>query len=83
RIHKQISLVKNNSDLKSLVLGLYRQILVNISARRVKVLRQLLGGVQAGFIVDRPKPKPEAKIANADFLYNMEYVWSVVLEPPV
>jgi energy-coupling factor transporter ATP-binding protein EcfA2 len=49
----------------------------------VKVLRQLPGGVQAGFIVDRPKFKPETKIGNADFLYNMEYVWSVVLEPPV
>lgn len=83
RIHKQISLVKNNSDLKSLVLGVYRQILVNISARRVKVLRQLPSGAQAGFIVDRPRTKPEAQIAAADFLYNMEYVWSVVLEPPV
>ncbi len=83
RIHKQISLVKNNSDLKSLVLGLYRQILVNISARRVKVLRQLPGGAQAEFIVDQPKFQAETKIPNADFLYNLEYVWSVVLEPPV
>jgi len=83
RIHKQISLVKNNSDLKSLVLGVYRQIIVNISARRVKVLRQLPSGAQAGFIVDHPKFKEETKVRNADFLYNMEYVWSVILEPPV
>lgn len=83
RIHKQISLVKNNSDLKSLVLGLYRQILVNISERRMKILRQLPSGAQAGFIFDNPKFNEEIKIKNAEFLYNMNYVWSVVLEPPV
>lgn len=83
RIHKQISLVKNNSDLKSLVLSVYRQIMVNISASRVKVLRQLPSGAQAGFIVDKPQFKEDIKIKNADFLYDMSFVWSVVLEPPV
>jgi hypothetical protein len=83
RIHKQITLVKNNYDLKSLVLETYRQILINVSDKRTKILRQLPSGAQANFILDKIDFEPQAKIKNADFLYNMYFVWSIILEPPV
>lgn len=82
RINKQMMLVKNNSDLKSLVLSLYRQILVNISDTRLKVLRQLPSGAQVGFLTDYPNIKEEAKL-NCDWIYERKFVWSTVFEPPV
>lgn len=83
RIHKQITLIKNNYDLKSLVLETYRQILINVSDKRTKILRQLPSGAQANFTLDQIDFEPQAKIKNADFLYEMYFVWSVILEPPV
>ncbi|PWJ96159.1 hypothetical protein C7380_10268 [Oceanotoga teriensis] len=83
RINKQMMVVKNNADLKSLVLSLYRQILVNINETKLKVLRQLPSGAQVGFITDNPEIKEEYKFKNAQWIYDMKFVWSTVFEPPV
>lgn len=82
RINKQMMIVKNNTDLKSLVLSVYRQILVNISDTRLKVLRQLPSGAQVGFLTDYPNIKEEVKL-DCDWLYERRFVWSTVFEPPV
>ncbi len=83
RIFKQMLLVRTNTDLKGLVLSMYRQILINVSDMRLKILRQEPGGAQVGFIVDRPEVNYKIKLNNAQWLYVMDYVWSVVFEPPV
>jgi energy-coupling factor transporter ATP-binding protein EcfA2 len=83
RIFKQMVLVRTNTDLKGLVLSLYRQILINVSDIRLKILRQEPGGAQVGFIVDRPEVDERVRIAGADFLYDMACIWSIVFEPPV
>jgi len=83
RIFKQMLLVRTNTDLKGLVLSMYRQILINVSDIRLKILRQEPGGAQVGFIVDRPVVDPRMKLNNAGWLYELEYVWSIVFEPPV
>lgn len=83
RIFKQMVLVKNNADLRSLVLSTYRQILINISDVSLKILRQEPGGAQVGFLVDNPEVLPEEKLNNAEWLYDLQFVWSAVFEPPV
>lgn len=83
RIFKQMVLVRTNTDLKSLVLSLYRQILINVSDIRLKILRQEPGGAQVGFIVDNPEVDKRARVPGADWLYGMACVWSIVFEPPV
>lgn len=82
RIFKQMVLVKTNSDLKSLVISMYRQILINISDTRLKILRQLPSGAQAGFLLDNPHVKDNVKLPS-EWLYELNYVWSIFFEPPV
>ncbi|WP_240739192.1 hypothetical protein [Marinitoga lauensis] len=75
-------LVKNNTDFKSLITNFYRQILINVSDDRLKVLRQLPSGAQVAFSIDSPNFKD--KVLNGDQnLYNIPFVWGVVFEPPV
>jgi len=83
RIYTQMMLVETNEDLRNLVLRVYREILINVSAKRLKVLRQLPCGAQAGIMVDTPKFQETAKIKNGEFLEDMKYVWNILFEPPV
>ncbi|KAF2955515.1 ATPase [Marinitoga sp. 38H-ov] len=82
KIYKEMILIKNNTDLKSLITNFYRQILINISDDRLKVLRQLPSGAQVGFSIDYPIF--EEKVLNGnESLYKTPFVWGVVFEPPV
>lgn len=82
KIYKEMILIKNNTDLKSLITNFYRQILINISDDRLKVLRQLPSAAQVAFSIDYPKF--EENILNGDdSLYKVPFVWGVVFEPPV
>lgn len=82
KIYKEMILVKNNTDFKSLVTNFYRQILINVSDDRLKVLRQLPSGAQVAFSVDTPRFKANVFNEN-ETLYNVPFVWGVVFEPPV
>ncbi|MBP7236588.1 MAG: ATPase [Petrotogaceae bacterium] len=83
RIFKQMLLVNTNSDLKNIVQSMYRQILINISDNRLKILRQVPSSAQVGFMIDKPEIKENSKIKNARWLYDMNFIWSIVFEPPV
>ncbi|AEX85171.1 ATPase [Marinitoga sp. 1135] len=82
KIYKEMILVKNNTDFKSLVTNFYRQILINVSDERLKVLRQLPSGAQVAFSVDYPQFKSEV-LNGSKSLYKTPFVWGVVFEPPV
>ncbi|GAB6189937.1 phosphoenolpyruvate carboxykinase [Marinitoga arctica] len=82
KIYKEMILVKNNTDFKSLVTNFYRQILINVSDDRLKVLRQLPSGAQVAFSIDNPDFKEDVFNGSAD-LYKIPFVWGVVFEPPV
>ncbi|SHE97195.1 hypothetical protein SAMN02745164_01520 [Marinitoga hydrogenitolerans DSM 16785] len=82
KIYKEMILVRNNTDFKSLITNFYRQILINISDDRLKVLRQLPSGAQVAFSVDNPKFKNDV-LNGKDNLYKVPFVWGVVFEPPV
>jgi len=58
RIFKQMLLVRTNTDLKGLVLSMYRQILINVSDIRLKILRQEPGGAQVGSSLTSPPWTP-------------------------
>jgi len=83
RIFKQMVLTKTNNDLRNLVLGMYSQIMVNITDMRMKILRQEPAGAQAGFIVNKLEPSEEHLILDAPWLYEIPFIWSMVFEPPV
>ncbi len=83
RIYKQMILAQANEGLRNLVLRVYREILINISDKRLKVLRQLPCGGQAAFMVDNPEFEDGNRLKNADVLYNLKYVWNMIFEPPV
>lgn len=82
KIYKEMILVKNNTDLKSLITNFYRQILINVSDDRLKVLRQLPSAAQVAFSVDNPIFK-EKVLNGSESLYNVPFTWGVVVEPPV
>ncbi|ACL69047.1 ATPase [Halothermothrix orenii] len=83
KTYKELVLVKTNEDLKNLVLRMHREILLNISDVRLKVLRQLPTGAQVGLLADKPDFKDKARVEQAPWLYELNYVWSYIFEPPV
>jgi len=83
RIFKQAVLVNTNAELRSLVLSTYRQILINISDVSLKILRQEPGGAQVSFLVDSPEIHRDVMVKKAGWLYDLDFVWSIVFEPPV
>ncbi|NUU99380.1 ATPase [Marinitoga sp. 1154] len=82
KIYKEMILVRNNTDFKSLITNFYRQILINVSDDRLKVLRQLPSGAQVAFSIDTPSFKDKV-LNGSDSLYKVPFVWGVVFEPPV
>lgn len=83
KYYKQMMLAESNSELKNLVLSTYRQILRNVSDERLKILRQLPGGAQAGFLVDTLKLFDRCTIEKCPQLKKMKFIWSAVFQPPV
>ncbi|TYB96768.1 MAG: ATPase [Kosmotoga sp.] len=83
KYYKQMMLAESNSELKNLVLYTYRQILRNVSDERLKILRQLPGGAQAGFLVDTLKLFDRYTIEKCPQLKKMKFIWSAVFQPPV
>ncbi|AKI97385.1 hypothetical protein [Kosmotoga pacifica] len=83
RIFKQTVLVNTNAELKTLVLNTYRQILINISDVSLKIMRQEPGGAQVSFLVDKPEIHQSAIVEKAKWLYDLDFVWSIIFEPPV
>ncbi len=83
KYYKQMMLAESNSELKNLVLSTYRQILRNVSDERLKILRQLPGGAQVGFLVDTLKLFDKRIIEKCPQLKKMKFIWSAVFQPPV
>ena len=83
RIFKQMVLTKTNNDLRNLVLGMYSQIMTNITDMRMKIMRQEPAGAQAGFMVSKLEPAEENILKDAQWLYDIPFIWGMVFEPPV
>ena len=82
RVFKQLLFQNNNEQLKLLIRNTYRQILINISNFRMKILRQTHSGAQAGFMIDKVVPLKEAVPSNGNILYDLNVVWSIIFDPP-
>ncbi len=76
RMYLEYKLARSADMFSSLVRSMYRELIYHISERSGRVLRQLPSGVQAAFLADY-LPFSE-KIG-----YNIPFVWSAVLYPPV
>ncbi len=82
RVFKQLLFQNNNEQLKLLVRNTYRQILINISNFRMKILRQTHSGAQAGFMIDKVIPLKRAIPNNGENIYDVSIVWSIAFDPP-